>query len=480
MRLSYTWGPDYSPCHIILENSAFTVTSNFYSALRYLRLEDTDRTVWIDALCIDQTNNSERGEQVSKMREIYSHAAETFIWLGDGTRNNELAMQHLSLASTSEQPELWFASRLQTSFEKEKVEWTAVMEQFKIGYWSRVWIIQESAVSSDLIVCCGQFSIAWEVAVAAQKAWTSFRATADSKHIQLAIELVEDVTSADGSIVEPVLTPRYNGPMPLSSNRDKIANTESSYLLGLLRDNWSALATDPRDKIYALQGLATDCHNPPLEVNYSSSHFDTYLATMNYFLCNHGNLDMITYSGNHILLIPSSFYRVSPWVPTFYWAWEAPTTSVSSQYIYKSVAIPIAASGIRKSKASFGPTFRRFDCLLGIHRVTLRAQAYRIDRISKNIFHPGSIGFGQALGPELSRLRKKLNIATDWLPAAFFAGLAHNGVDRGLVDQVRTIYYHFVHDEKRNLGPESIVEAGNCKKNRHVMAHTCLQSHSRR
>jgi hypothetical protein len=42
-----------------------------------------EEPIWIDALCIDQGCNAERGHQVQRMGSIYSNAQEVFVWLGD-------------------------------------------------------------------------------------------------------------------------------------------------------------------------------------------------------------------------------------------------------------------------------------------------------------------------------------------------------------------------------------------------------------
>ncbi|KAH6683053.1 heterokaryon incompatibility protein-domain-containing protein [Halenospora varia] len=448
--LSYTWGSNNSMSHIILNDSPFLVTPNLYGALKYMRLENTDRLVWVDALCIDQSNNDERGIQVSLMRKIYFDATETIIWLGCETPTSNLAMRYLLLASSVNDRKTWFADRLRSNFVAEKQEWKAVLELFRRDYWKRVWIIQETAVSSKLIVSCGEHTIAWELAVAAQHAWINFRANAVSRPFQVMIEIIEDMSAGDGTAVSLGLVPRNPGPMALSMNRNRIASHEPSSLIELLRDNWTALATDPRDKIYALLGLATDCSTPPLAVDYSMSQFETYLTTMKYLLCHYGNLDMISYSGIHILPAPSYVFRVPSWIPTFYWSWEAPTTAASSQYIYKSTPVPFAASATHKAIASFQPNLQRFDNLLGIRRFNLRAQGCRIDRISKKLYHAYQF---KALSPELYRLKKRLNIATDWLPHHLLAGTTRRGEDRDLVDIIRTLYYYFVHDgeEEREL-----------------------------
>src|SRR6266536_764396 len=56
---------------------------NLVSALRHLRLKDIARTMWVDAICIDQSNIDERGHQVALMTKIYSLAKCDLLWIGD-------------------------------------------------------------------------------------------------------------------------------------------------------------------------------------------------------------------------------------------------------------------------------------------------------------------------------------------------------------------------------------------------------------
>src|ERR1700749_5162946 len=73
--LSCTWGSaSKRPCEILINGSKMRVTKNVYLALRDLRYQKEDRILWIDALCIDQNNDVERGHQVQQMRSIYSSA----------------------------------------------------------------------------------------------------------------------------------------------------------------------------------------------------------------------------------------------------------------------------------------------------------------------------------------------------------------------------------------------------------------------
>jgi hypothetical protein len=48
------------------------VTANLGLAPRCLRQQDKPRTLWIDALCINQEDLEEKTEQVSKMQDVYT------------------------------------------------------------------------------------------------------------------------------------------------------------------------------------------------------------------------------------------------------------------------------------------------------------------------------------------------------------------------------------------------------------------------
>ena len=97
--LSYVWGSQSGTHRIICDEKSLFVTPNCESALRYLRLKDRNRILWIDAICIDQTNSAEarleRNAQVASMGEIYVKADCTLCWLGEGTAYTGEVMRRL-------------------------------------------------------------------------------------------------------------------------------------------------------------------------------------------------------------------------------------------------------------------------------------------------------------------------------------------------------------------------------------------------
>jgi hypothetical protein len=85
--LSYVWGDPDVTRPILVDGCRFEVTVNLWAALRRLRNrvgEGGVRRMWIDALCINQTDNEERTRQVMMMGRTYASCTEVIIWLGDG------------------------------------------------------------------------------------------------------------------------------------------------------------------------------------------------------------------------------------------------------------------------------------------------------------------------------------------------------------------------------------------------------------
>jgi hypothetical protein len=109
--LSYVWGVDIAPSYIKCKNASIKVTQNCLSALQHLRQIDRTLAVWIDAICINQMDKTERSHQLPLMGHIYTCAYQTFIWLGEGTDISDQAMDMMSQAKLPES----FSTRLQPS-----------------------------------------------------------------------------------------------------------------------------------------------------------------------------------------------------------------------------------------------------------------------------------------------------------------------------------------------------------------------------
>lgn len=93
--LSYTWNGPLSR-NLAVEGKSLLITPNCEAALRRLRSTKNELTIWIDAVCINQDDMSERSQQVTMMREIYEKAAGVCVWLGpDASSEVEAVMEEL-------------------------------------------------------------------------------------------------------------------------------------------------------------------------------------------------------------------------------------------------------------------------------------------------------------------------------------------------------------------------------------------------
>jgi hypothetical protein len=80
--VSYVWGRRVRDTPIVCNGKILKITKSLHSALRRIRLRNSSRCVWADAVCINQDDNEERGYQVGQMLNIYQEASQTLIWLG--------------------------------------------------------------------------------------------------------------------------------------------------------------------------------------------------------------------------------------------------------------------------------------------------------------------------------------------------------------------------------------------------------------
>ncbi|KXL43904.1 hypothetical protein M433DRAFT_68972, partial [Acidomyces richmondensis BFW] len=98
--MSYTRGPPMTDTGledqmVTLQGTKHTVTGNPFDALRRFRRPDTERIMWIDAVCIGQESTAEKTAQVALMASIFATAQNVLIWLGEEfpARDGELMIR---------------------------------------------------------------------------------------------------------------------------------------------------------------------------------------------------------------------------------------------------------------------------------------------------------------------------------------------------------------------------------------------------
>jgi hypothetical protein len=242
--LSYEWADARNVKEIILDGKTFYIRENLWHAMRRLR-SDKPVTFWIDAICIDQTNISERNHQVSQMSKIYANARRVIVWLGMESPSSWKAFS--CIGNYSRDPISWPAAIADDS-------WEALVELCDRSYWHRLWIIQEVVLAKELQIFCGYSGIHWQ-------------------ELEKVCKNLSSIPELDGD--PPIFKKvRTNIAFQLVRIREARGRSQTT-LRELLETCEKSLCADPRDKIYGLLGLAEDTRRS-LSVDYSKSLFDIY------------------------------------------------------------------------------------------------------------------------------------------------------------------------------------------------------------
>ncbi|KAH8591078.1 heterokaryon incompatibility protein-domain-containing protein, partial [Bisporella sp. PMI_857] len=85
--LSYVWGNAQARKAIICNDGIISITENCYRALRSLTARRITPTsshlrLWVDAICINQSDSQERSSQVLLLPRIFESATAVIAWLG--------------------------------------------------------------------------------------------------------------------------------------------------------------------------------------------------------------------------------------------------------------------------------------------------------------------------------------------------------------------------------------------------------------
>lgn len=190
----------------------------------------------MDAVCIDQGNNEEKAHQIALMRDIYHCARRTAVWLGAADQSSDIAFGYARTLATQGTSAVGAEEEAGGRLDPVQRRETALKDVLCREWFNRIWIVQEVSVSKDVVVQCGEHVVSWA-------------------------EL-----SAAATLMEKGERQNYYN---LMRQREEFASGMQMELLALVMRHQSQKATDPRDKIYALLGLARQDCPPGLTVSYN-------------------------------------------------------------------------------------------------------------------------------------------------------------------------------------------------------------------
>ncbi|KAK6443052.1 hypothetical protein LTR95_000766 [Oleoguttula sp. CCFEE 5521] len=268
--LSYTWGEDPDEECVTVETGAgintLSIRENLAIALRHVRRAGVPRDLWIDALCIDQSNSAERGQQVQHMHHIFQLADQVIIWLGvaaDDSAHAISTLRYLAAQVEVAVPDYrsfpapdcveptWYHPRVPLPYDERTVDSIAAL--LLRPWFDRLWVVQEvKLANARSVMLCGSDEI-----------------------------LVPDFVVATGALEERDSMPDDWKMRTSYVNTNITPLRHCPFIRELARINFQD-CNDLRDKVYGTLGIAPlsvrDMIKPDYEVSVEQVYHDASVA----------------------------------------------------------------------------------------------------------------------------------------------------------------------------------------------------------
>lgn len=310
--VSYVWGTEPETRSINLDGHPFRVKDNLHNLLLRLRKTDSIARIWVDAICINQADLSERSQQVTLMGDIYGLADSVVVWLGLGSKESKLAIalikywarefdipQDQSAASE-------FVAAYPSAFEEEA--WRALAELVENQWWRRMWTFQEYVRARKVTFLCGDDEFLDEDLQYASRKWDRMQ----SGHL-LDLELKHYMQLTSINMVNYHSRSAYRVYYSTPDIYRTFWDGPPMDLINLLRHTHYCASGDPRDKLYALLG-ADPAKNIRIVPNYKLSWNDVYRDFVNKCITTTGSLEILECAGIGTCSTDNSTIQQS-WVP---------------------------------------------------------------------------------------------------------------------------------------------------------------------
>jgi hypothetical protein len=295
--LSYVWGLEKHHQHIRVNNSLVEVTVNLYQALQHLRLADQERIIWIDALCINQGDLTERMEQVSLMRDIYEKSGNVVIWLGLSWDYCQLGMEFLERLGRDKglhihpnvSPSLEVSQKDITSAEIQE----CLQKLFSARWWSRVWTVQEWILAKHSVFQCGQHMLDGQLLREGVRNYFD--------HLEKCCSDLKAHTPSNNKVFHALLAMEK-----VEYIRLLIDEVSLLYIFSQFRS--SREATNISDKVYGMLGLARGLYQGIILPNYQLPAQEVFERTTLELIKRTGSLEVLSHipkAGERNLDLPS-------------------------------------------------------------------------------------------------------------------------------------------------------------------------------
>ncbi|KAF7949008.1 hypothetical protein EAE96_008184 [Botrytis aclada] len=318
--LSYTWDEDENKDKLpmILNGKPFYITPNLHSALLAIRRGDNPMPFWIDTICIDQNDNAEKEQQLRIMHQIYKHATNVRIWLGNDDQSVDIraGLALMSHCLTKfEQVRGRRNSKLESDWDIlfstswSTIKWRALFGELEEIITGKTIDFSRKTVEAEYLEEGEKKPIVPKIDWHTGPEYSSvFVGDYDITDILRFVELLyatsecriePEVTSRIHHLVRSIV--EYRGALNLGK------------LLATFRGKGSTI---PADQVYSLLGLTVegDTGKKKIGIDYKQSTQKLCTDTTKYILAKDNNLDVLRMVNTHAKPINEKWPL---WVPDF-------------------------------------------------------------------------------------------------------------------------------------------------------------------
>ncbi|KAI0376052.1 heterokaryon incompatibility protein-domain-containing protein [Hypomontagnella monticulosa] len=283
--LSYTWGAPVFSHPIRINGVEFFITENLDSALRHLRLMDTVRYLWVDALCINQSDVKEKSIQVARMFSIYKKARRVVAWNSGWTlKKSAILSTVLANLPNSQKHSEDCMKRLKTLHR-------FLANACEPPLFKRTWVRQEVFAARELVMQFNDLLIPWDDYMSIADFIASIVGHTDVG----ARSAFPDFTNAlylksPFNTIMTLVQPDYMQDRKSRNERQTAAQNAPVSLMDALIFSSYFGVTDTRDLVYGILGFTTtpvsqgvtDSQRPSLRVDYNRSVSEVYQDVVKY------------------------------------------------------------------------------------------------------------------------------------------------------------------------------------------------------